>query len=140
MLVLSSSFLWVVNKLYASDKVSIALMPIQVMSAHIDAANNLEEILRDKILTTKKLRFLSETALDNNRGNSFNYLYNEFGAKWMIEGRIRDYKNQIKATLNLVDMRTALVVYSSTQGIGNEQKELKIFCDEFIKNVLRIVD
>jgi DNA-binding winged helix-turn-helix (wHTH) protein/TolB-like protein len=140
MLVLSTSFLWVANQFFVNDKVSIALMPIQATSTNSDLAYDIEDILRSKILSTKKLRYLSSTALDPNHQNNFGYLYNEFDARWMIEGRIRNYHNQMKVTLSLVDMRTALVVHSETLEINQEQKKIRAFCEEFVQKTLKVLD
>jgi DNA-binding winged helix-turn-helix (wHTH) protein/TolB-like protein len=140
MLLLSTSFLWVADKFFVNDKVSIALMPIQAISKNSDLSYDIENMLRIKILATKKLRYLSSTALNPNNQNNFGYLYHEFGARWMIEGHIRDYQNQVKLTLSLVDMRTALVVHSATLETNQEQKETQAFCDGFIKKTLQVLD
>jgi DNA-binding winged helix-turn-helix (wHTH) protein/TolB-like protein len=140
MLVLSTSFLWVANQFFVNDKVSIALMPIQASNTNVNFAFDIEDILRSKILSTKKLRYLSSTALDLNNQDNFGYLYNEFGARWMVEGRIRDYHDQVKLTLSLVDMRTALVVYSASIETNQVQKETKIFCEDFIQKSLQVLD
>ena len=140
MLVLSTSFLWVANQFFVNDKVSIALMPIQATNKNSDLAYGIEDILQSKILSTKKLRYLSSNALDPNHQNNFGYLYNEFGTRWMVEGRIRDYQNQIKLTLNLVDMRTALVVHSETFETNQNQKETQAFCERFVQKTLKVLD
>jgi DNA-binding winged helix-turn-helix (wHTH) protein/TolB-like protein len=140
MLVLSTSFLWVASQFFVNDKVSIALMPIQATDKNLNLAYDIEDILRSKVLSTKKLRYLSSTALNPNQIDSFSHLYNEFGAHWMIEGRLRDYNNQVKVTLSLVDMRTALVVHSETFEIKQELKETRSFCEGFVQKTLKVLD
>lgn len=140
MLVLSTSFLWVANQFFVNDKVSIALMPIQATNTNSDLAYVIEDVIRSKILSTKKLRYLSSNALDLSNQNNFGYVYHEFGTRWMVEGRIRDYHKQIKLTLNLVDMRTALVVHSDTLEINQEQNETKAFCERFVQKTLKVLD
>jgi len=139
--VLSTSVLWLANSIFRPEYTRLVLMPIQAnLKTHQVLAKDIEDILRKKILQTNKVRFLAKSASPNNSNQSFAYLANEFGVKWIVEGRIRQYKDKTRVTLSLVDVRTAMEVYSLTDDNDAQMPQLKKFSYDFINNAERILN
>lgn len=74
-----------------------------------------DEALQQAVLKTEDLNFLSEHAFNAHKGNPYPYFSHEFGVRWFIESRLAD--NEL--TLQLVDARTALVIYSEQHSINS---------------------
>ncbi len=137
LMVLSTTFLWVANHLIGSDKIKIALMPLQTTSVNQELSIDVGELLRENILKNKKIGYLSTSVLKNVSGNNFSYLSKEYGAEWIIEWKIRSMDDSEIINLSLVDARTALVVHSVNAGINRNTVKIKAICDNFIKDVER---
>ena len=132
--ILATSLLWVANKLVEEKHLAIVLMPIEANNKLKTQAQNLEDLLRQNILTTSRLRFLSQSALLKN--SPYAHLSNnKFNAPWAIEGRIRNKKDSLKYTLSLIDTRTALEVYSQSIETTQDKKKLSAFSLDFIQTI-----
>jgi DNA-binding winged helix-turn-helix (wHTH) protein len=138
--VLSSSVLWIASQFVRPNQVILALIHIQTdQPSHLAVASDLEDMLRKKILATDNLRFLSSSALARYPEKPYSYLSREFGSQWVVEGRIRQYQDKIRVSLNLVDARTAIVFYARTVDIDNQESELDGFCNLFVADMLRLL-
>ncbi len=137
LMVLSTTFLWVANQLIGINKIKIALIPLHTNSVNQELSIDVGELLRENILKTKKIGYLSTSVLKNVSGNNFSYLSKEYGAEWIVEWKIRDKGDSEKITLSLVDARTALVVHSVNVEINRNPVRMKAICDNFIKDVER---
>jgi len=133
---LSTSTLWIVNQMVDSDTVRVALLPMQTQNKQQQAiASNFEDLLKEQLLATENIRFLSSRTIDGNRQNLYPYLSREFAAEWIIEGRIRGNQETLKITLNLVDARTALVSRSFTRNYVSNQTTLNKLVVKFVKEL-----
>lgn len=119
-------FIFTTVSWYLSEKkplpyVQIALIPIQVSNINQQVlATDLEGVLRENLLKTKSLRFLSDRAMNGNLLNPYPYLARELGTQWIIEGQIRQQQDEVRVSLSLVDARSGLVVYAThTEIQGN---------------------
>jgi DNA-binding winged helix-turn-helix (wHTH) protein/TolB-like protein len=125
LLLLSTSTLWMVNRMVDSDTVRVALLPMLVENKQQQGiATNFEDLLKEQLLATDNIRFLSSRTINGNRQNLYPYLSREFAAQWIIEGRMRGNQGRLKITLNLVDARTALVSQSFSEEIDPSKTNL----------------
>jgi len=90
---------------------SVALVILPTETSHSNGAVN--QLLQQAVLKTDSLNFLSEHAFNAHKGNPYPYFSHEFGVRWFIESRLEN--NEL--TLQLVDARTALVIYSEQRNI-----------------------
>lgn len=136
LLLLSTSTLWFVNQMVDSDTVRVALLPMQIQNKQQQViASSFEDLLKEQLLATKNIRFLSSRTIDGNRQNLYPYLSREFAAEWIIEGRIRANQGTLKITLNLVDARTALVSRSFTRDYVSNKMTLNGVVALFVKEL-----
>ncbi len=134
--ILSTSTLWIANLLTRPTHIPILLIPIEIDDSTNQAmANKIEDSLRNNILKTNKIRFLSNTVVRNKNDFSLTNLSKQYGMQWAIEAKIRTMGDSFKITLSLVDTRTALEIYSKS--IDNDGKNTNIdkFCIEFINDL-----
>jgi DNA-binding winged helix-turn-helix (wHTH) protein/TolB-like protein len=145
LLLLSTSVLWITEQIIRPDLIRVALLPIQV---HQDTpsqdtgkqkAQSLDELLRVQLLATDKLRFLSNSAIQQRPENPFPYFTRQFGTQWIIEGNIRPVDEKLRVSLDLVDARTAMVSFNLTQEIENTPEALKAFSQEFVGELVQIL-
>jgi DNA-binding winged helix-turn-helix (wHTH) protein len=91
----------------------VALVILPTESNHPTWA--VDEALQQAVLKTEDLNFLSEHAFNAHKGNPYPYFSHEFGVRWFIESHLDN--NDL--TLQLVDARTALVIYSEQHNIDS---------------------
>ena len=132
--ILATSLLWLANKWVAEKHLAIVLIPVEANKNLKVQAQNLEDLLRQHILTTSRLRFLSQSVFIKDSPYSL-LINNKFNAPWAIEGRIRNSKDKIKYTLSLIDTRTALEVYSQSIETTQEQNKVDAFILDFIQTI-----
>ena len=137
LILLTTSSLWFANQIMAPQHIKIAFVPIQSNPSTQNIANDLEDLLRAKILQTKKLRFLSANILIQNNQTYYTDLSKEFGAQWIVEGRVRKNNNTIKITLSLVDARTAMVFHNVSTEFTSKKTKLDTFSSSFIADLVR---
>lgn len=138
LILLSTSFLWFANQFVTPHHIKIAFVPLQSKESTQNIANDIEDLLRAKILKTKKLRFLSGNILTKSNKTHYADLSNEFGAQWIVEGRVRKNNNAIKVTLSLVDARTALVFHNVSTEFTSKNAKLDTFSSLFIADLVRL--
>ena len=140
LILLSTTLLWFINVQSKPSTVRVALLPIQVNdSTHKEIATELEDLLREDLLNTKQLRFLSRSAIANRPSNPYPYLFRELGAQWVIEGRIRQQNSGLRISLSLVDARTALVSLDHGYETDGKKAELKSITGNFINQITVLI-
>lgn len=143
-IVLTTSFFWLANKITEIKHVPILLLPIESDNENNNTGHNtLEELLRKNILKTKNIRFLSKLVL--RKGSIFSILnrHNNYKILWAIEGNVRklhrESNKELRFTLNLIDARSGIEAYTKSIETENNSSELDKFSLEFIEAVeLRI--
>lgn len=136
LIVLSTSLLWFLINQQNKRFIQIAVLPVSVNNVNQgNIAIELEDLLKEELLSTRQLRFLAPSVLDNHLQNPYPYLYRELGAQWIIEGTIRQQDNSVRISLNLVDARTALVSYTKRADINKQEADLAKLSVEFIREV-----
>ena len=125
--------LWSLDKLIQPDLVRVAL--IQLQSKPDESAKlqlQLDEMLKQAILKTNKIRYLSDLTSQSGAGKPYPYLSREFLAQWVIEVQLRKNHQNIKLTLTLVDAKTAIVYDTLSTNVEDKPKGLTTFVDEFV--------
>ena len=139
LLLFTMGVLWLIDSSLRPELVRVALIPVYASQpAQGQIAADFDDILRDKLLATKNLRFFARSVSGNGSQNSFPYLSREFTAQWIIEGDIRQKQDKFRVSLSLVDAKTALVVYSLAQDLDNDPVQLEQMCASFIDEVLQV--
>lgn len=117
------------NWQFKSEPVALVILPTETTQPNwaVDVA------LQQAVLKTDDLNYLSDHAFYAHKGNPYTYFSHEFGVRWFIESRLMD--NEL--TFQLVDARTALVIYSEQHNIENKD-ELTRKAREFIQFVAEL--
>jgi DNA-binding winged helix-turn-helix (wHTH) protein/TolB-like protein len=128
--------LWLIDNSLRSDVVRVALIPVYAAQAgQRSVAADLDDLLREKLLATRNLRFFARSAVSNSQQNPFPFTSREFNVQWIIEGNIRQKQDKVRVSLSLVDAKTALVAYTMTQDIDGGTTQLEDLCVSFINEV-----
>jgi len=137
-LLLSIASLWVAEKIIKPSQVRIAILPIKIKSKNQDElVNHIASLLKSEVIKSEKLKLLSSRVINGNTVKPYPSLSLEYGAQWIIEGQLTDYRDNVKLTLSLVDARTALVVFSNSSQVGKDAQLLRM-CQEFILKIQNI--
>lgn len=128
----------------------LALIPISADHAsHQTMATELNDRLYSKLVRLKNVSVFSQStheilplkgdtlAASHQRysANLFHYLHREYGAKWIIEGRMRTSEGQLRVVLSLVEARTALVSQTATFTLDINKPELEKVAEEFLDSI-----
>ncbi len=128
--------LWLIDNSLRSDVVRVALIPVYAAQAgQRSVAADLDDLLREKLLATRNLRFFARSAVSNSQQKPFPFTSREFNVQWIIEGNIRQKQDKVRVSLSLVDAKTALVAYTMTQDIDGGTTQLEDLCVSFINEV-----
>lgn len=140
LLLFTMSVLWVIGTSVRPELVRVALIPVYAnQPSQVLIAADIDDILREQLLATNNLRFFARSAAGNGLQNHFPYLSRESNAQWIIEGNLRQKQDRFRLSLSLVDAKTALVVYTSTQDLDNDPSQLKRVCASFIGEISHIL-
>jgi DNA-binding winged helix-turn-helix (wHTH) protein/TolB-like protein len=132
--------LWAIELSFKTELVKVALIPTHVNQPELGSmAAELDEMLRIRLLETDNLRFIARSATGTDPRQDFYQIAQEYHAKWIIESNIRRKNQEYHVSLNLVDVRTALVVYSLSRDINNEPAELEKICVSFLGEVAQFL-
>jgi TolB-like protein len=136
MFLLSTSSLWIANKIIKPNQIRVAILPIRFKSNdQAELASNLEGVIKDSIIKSEKLKLLSTSAINNYSDKPFPNLNIEYSIRWIVEGQIDNYSDTTKLTLSLVDARTALVVYSVISDNNSATETLVYMSQKFIQKI-----
>lgn len=128
--------LWLIDNSLRSDVVRIALIPVYAGQAdQRSVAADLDDLLREKLLATRNLRFFASSTVRNSQQKHFPFTSRELNAQWIIEGNTRHKQDKIRVSLSLIDAKTALVAYTMTQDIDGGTVQLENLCGSFVNEV-----
>jgi len=117
----------------------IVILPTEY-SQSINSLNNQTDVavyLKDAATNQDGIQYLSEFALESYSGNPFPYYSHQFGVRWFIESQVLKTADQNMLTLNLIDAKTALVIYSQKHRF-KKTNELKALCQGFVSFVAEL--
>jgi len=126
--------------LFISVKEFSKVQQIRVALVHHDISNeehgivteHIEDVLKTKLLATTNIRFLSSSIIDKHKQNIYPRLSREFSIQWIIEVKLRNTKDKLSISLNLVDARTGIVHESISSDITLKQQNVEPLIDQFI--------
>ena len=89
----------------------VAVIPLQAEPAsQHETAAFLDDLLRQALLESGELRFVSDKALQPYLDMPYAALLRDLNVPWVVEGQILDRQPDMRITLSLVDARTSLVM------------------------------
>ncbi len=136
LLIFTIGVLWLIDNSLRTEVIRLTLIPIHAgQTSQVSAAADLDDLLREKLLATRNLRFFARSAAGDSKLKPFPFTSREFNAQWIIEGNIRQKQTKIRVSLSLVDARTALVAYTLTRDIDGDTAQLKNLCAAFVDEV-----
>ncbi len=112
--------------------VPLVILPTEYKHMENGMTINVADQLRASTQQQGELKYLSEYAFEAHKGNPFPYFSHEFGVRWFIESQIQHQSESNSLTLNLIDARTALVIYSTSAKI-NDEEDIREACETFIQ-------
>jgi DNA-binding winged helix-turn-helix (wHTH) protein len=139
LLVLTASLgVWLLERFAQSGPPIVALLPVQAEPAKLELASTIDASLVDALLTLERIELLSRTAVDTSPANPYPYFYYEFGARWLIEPRIRELPDRLVLTAAVVDARTGIVLFQTTAPLPGETAPPAIVAelDAFVESQL----
>jgi DNA-binding winged helix-turn-helix (wHTH) protein/TolB-like protein len=107
------------------NQISLAVLP--TLSEHPQTeliAKNLDENLLRVLRKNPNLKLLSKSAIASRPQNPFPYFFKEFGAKWVLESRVKDSEGFYELELSLVDARTGIELRSTHIEFANNTELL----------------
>lgn len=120
-----------------------SLIPILLISNTVknDSQNELDVLLKESILKTQNIRFLSNTIAELHQPNFDNDLLSfseRFNVNWSIDSEITKQGDYRLVTLSLINVKTAMEYYSDSQRFS-EVDELNEFCLNFLNQAEEII-
>jgi DNA-binding winged helix-turn-helix (wHTH) protein/TolB-like protein len=127
---------WSQAFLFAHQPTAIALLPIRADSVEEQAlATRLEDRLHSLLVNSNKTRVISSEAVHSSPRNPFTYLSSEFGANWVLEGRVRVQQDTARVTLSLVDANTAIVIHTRIGSFATDAAPIDQFAGSFSADI-----
>jgi DNA-binding winged helix-turn-helix (wHTH) protein/TolB-like protein len=100
----------------------VAVLPTQAEASQRELAARIEEQISAYLIRLDRVALLSRTAIESRPSNPFPYFYYEFGARWLVESELRLRSGQISLSIALVDARTGIVLFQSTELLDEEDR------------------
>lgn len=110
--------LWLTQSM--GNQISLAVLPTlsdRPQTEH--AATLVNENMLQLLRKNPKLKLLSTSAIASRPQNPFPYFFKEFGAKWVLESRVKDVEGFYEFELSLVDARTGIEVRNARIEFAN---------------------
>lgn len=96
------------------NQISLAVLPTLSERPQTELiAKSLDENLLRVLRKNPNLKLLSKSAIGSRPQNPFPYFFKEFGAKWVLESRVKDNEGFYELELSLVDARTGIELRST---------------------------
>jgi TolB-like protein len=100
----------------------VAVLPTQAEASQRELAARIEAQISAYLIRLDRVALLSRTAIESRPSNPFPYFYYEFGARWLVESELRLRSGQISLSIALVDARTGIVLFQSTELLDEEDR------------------
>lgn len=113
----------------------IAVLPARADPSLHDLAARFEEALSEYLINLQQVDVLSRSAVASRPNNPFPYFYYEFGARWLIESELRSLPAQTLLTVMVVDARTGIVLFQSTEAITREGRATRSNVDQLFRQL-----
>lgn len=141
--------IWWLRSYKQLNYVGVALLASQVSRPELSGlARQLDQQLKQQVLASQRLRYLSPRALQRQSLATSSDLLTQFASKWQIESQLIQHDQVLDLSLSLVDSRTELVLFEksrqfrlgpSAEFATDEVKALAVFSREFIREVEKLL-
>lgn len=141
--------IWWLRSYKQVNYVGVALLASQVSRPELSGlARQLDQQLKQQVLASQRLRYLSPRALQRQSLATSSDLLTQFVSKWQIESQLIQHDQVLDLSLSLVDSRTELVLFEksrqfrlspSAEFATDEVKALAVFSQEFIREVEKLL-
>ena len=117
---LTASFgTWLISEFAQPALPVVVLMPAESDPSQRELAASIEQEVTEYLLNLNRVDLLSRTAVQSGPANPFPFFYYEFGARWLIEIKLRPDSDDSILTMVLVDARAGIVLLQLTDRIPN---------------------
>lgn len=110
---------WLISELAQPTLPVVVLMPAESDPSQRELAASIEQEITEYLLSLNRVDLLSRTAVQSGPANPFPFFYHEFGARWLIEIKLRPDGDESILTMVLVDARAGIVLLQLTDRIPN---------------------
>lgn len=126
-LLLAFSFMWWLSQSQL-NQIGLAVLPTLADSPPNEfTAKTMNENILQVLRKNPNLQLLSKSAVASRPQNPFPYFNQEFGARWLLESRIKHSEVYYELELSLVDARTGIEVRSTRiEFINNTESLIKL--------------
>lgn len=119
-LLLAAAIMWTLTQSLSAPTISLAVLPAQADRLATESlAKALDDVLLNILRKNTNVSLLSKSAIASRPQNPFPYFFNEFGAKWVLEGRVTSVDGIDSVELSLVDARTGIEVRNIHFDVAN---------------------
>lgn len=119
-LLLAAAIMWTLTQSLSAPTISLAVLPAQADRLATESlAKALDDVLLNILRKNTNVSLLSKSAIASRPQNPFPYFFNEFGAKWVLEGRVTSVDGVDSVELSLVDARTGIEVRNIHFDVAN---------------------
>lgn len=125
-----------------SNTISMIILPTQIVQDAVKSTpfipnDDVADWLKLAVMQHDDMQYIADYALQSHAGNPFPYFSHEFGVRWFIESEITLMAAQKTLTLNLIDAKTALVIYSQQHPFV-QWDELTTHCYNFVDFIAQL--
>jgi DNA-binding winged helix-turn-helix (wHTH) protein/TolB-like protein len=107
------------------NQISLAVLPTLSDRPQTESiAQTLDENVLQVLRKNPNLKLLSKSAVASRPQNPFPYFFKEFGARWVLESRMKDSEGFYELELSLVDARTGFELRNTNIEFANNAELL----------------
>jgi DNA-binding winged helix-turn-helix (wHTH) protein len=116
--------------------IRVAMLDVSVEQVQLNPiANELDSLLRQKILVTGNIRFLSSSLLRHSTSEILEIYASKYAINYLFESKIQPVANGARVTLDLIEVKSGLVLASETDIVALDSPDLNKIVNRFIKNL-----
>jgi len=133
-LLFTTAMLWGLRSWQQSGTARVAVLPVVATNVKNQVlADRLNDQVRQQLLSIPGISILARSTSLRRKDNPLNYLARDFAARWIIEGHVEYRPQGAHVELNLIDAKTAIVVFSLSQDISSDAATDRMIAD-FIRS------
>lgn len=107
-LLLAALTMLAITQLAQQTSPRVAVLPLKAQPHGQVIAHQVDALLLEILRSDMRVNLLSGSAIASGPANPFPYFFNEFNARWVLEGRINNSEGISQLELSLVDARSGI--------------------------------
>ncbi|MGX5173069.1 winged helix-turn-helix domain-containing protein [Aliikangiella sp. IMCC44653] len=116
--------------------VRVAMLDVVVEQVQLNPiANELDSLLRQKVLITDNIRFLSSSLLRQTTSEILEIYASKYAINYLFESKIQLVANGARVTLDLIEVQSGLVLASETDIVALDSPDLNKIVNRFINKL-----